>query len=62
MQAALGYSELFLRDIFEDNAKSNTVSQIEKMVRITKKLMRITKYETKDYLEAKIIEINKAAN
>ncbi len=58
----MGYSELFLRDIFEDNAKSNTVSQIEKMVRITKKLMRITKYETKDYLEAKIIEINKAAN
>jgi hypothetical protein len=28
---------------------------------ITKKLMNITKFETKDYLDGKIIDINSAA-
>jgi len=37
--------------------------QIDEMGSITRKLMRITKYETKDYTEGSIIiDIDKAAN
>jgi len=46
---------------FYDKIKSIRL-QIDRMGSITKKLMRITRYETTDYLEGKIIDINKAAN
>ena len=34
--------------------------QIERMSKITKKLMGVTRYKTKDYLNRKIIDIDKA--
>jgi len=35
--------------------------QVERLAKITQKLMKITKYETKEYLNGKIIDIDKAA-
>lgn len=60
-----GYAELLEQVI--DNHDQNWAhinkikNQVTRMGDITKKLMRITKYETKDYLDGKIIDINSAA-
>jgi PAS domain S-box-containing protein len=60
-----GLSELVSLDLPKDGPARDRVSQIleqvEKLGQITRKLMNITKYETKDYLEGKIIDIDKAA-
>jgi len=65
IQVIAGYSELMLMDISEDNPlykKIKIISeQIDKLALITEKLMRVTKYETKDYLESKIIDIDRAS-
>jgi PAS domain S-box-containing protein len=65
MQAILGRSELLLMDISEDDAQYAYIKtikeQIDRMGKITKKLMTLTKYETKDYLKGKIIDIDKAS-
>jgi hypothetical protein len=65
MQAISGYSELLLIDISEDDPQYTYIKtikgQIDKMGKITKKLMTLTKYETKDYLKGKIIDIDKAS-
>ena len=66
MQAISGFAQLLLMEMAENDTKYEYVSiikdQIDKMGDITKKLMRITKYETVDYIEStKIIDINKAA-
>jgi len=65
LMGASGHSELLLLNLSEDNpmyAKIKKVKeQIDIMGEITKKLMTITKYETKDYLEDKIIDIYKAS-
>jgi CheY-like chemotaxis protein len=67
MQVVSGYSELLMMDM-EDKDKlaysyiKMVKEQADKMGSITRKLMRITKYETQDYIEGgKIIDINKAA-
>jgi len=65
MQSVMGFSQLLLDDISEDNPKYEYIKiikeQIDKMGKITKKLMRITRYETLDYIEdTKIIDINRA--
>jgi len=66
MQSVMGFSQLLLDDMTEDDPKYEYIKiikeQIDKMGRITKKLMRITRYETLDYIEdIKIIDINKAS-
>lgn len=65
MQSIYGYSQLLLMDISEDNPAYNNIKtikeEIERMREITKKLMGITRYETKAYIEGrKIIDIDKA--
>jgi len=35
--------------------------QIDRLGQTTRKLMHITKYETKDYIKSKIIDIDKAS-
>lgn len=64
MQAVSGYSELLMMGIKDDNPfydKINRIkTQVYRMGGITKKLMEITRYETKDYLNGKIIDIEKA--
>jgi phosphoserine phosphatase RsbU/P len=64
MQVVSGISELLMMDV-QDNSPlyqniKTVIEQIYRMGEITKKLMGITKYETKDHLKDKIIDINKA--
>ena len=67
MQAISGYSEMLMMDMAEGHALYEDLSeikgQIERMGKITKKLMRITRYETRDYIGGrKIIDIDKASD
>ena len=60
-----GYSELLLMDIepgTPQHAKVEKIkTQADRMGEITKKLMHITRYETKGYLKGNIVDIDKAA-
>jgi len=38
------------------------IEQVKRMGELTRKLQKITKYETKDYLEGKIIDIEKSTS
>lgn len=64
LMAISGYSELVLMEMSENDPLvgkiDKIIEQIDKLGRITQKLMKITRYETKDYLEGKIIDIDKA--
>jgi transcriptional regulator with GAF, ATPase, and Fis domain len=65
LMAILGYSELILADLSEDNPLKEKfvkiTDQVDKLGQITQKLMSITKYQTKDYLDGKIIDIYKSS-
>ena len=60
-----GYFDLILMDISEDSpfySKINKIQvQMDRLSDITKKLMEISRYETKDYLKEKIVDISKAS-
>ena len=67
MQNIFGYSESLLINLSEDNPLfvkcKKIIELIKGMGAITKKLMKITKYETKDYIQGiKIIDIDKSSN
>ncbi len=67
MQVVSGYSELLMMDMEKDNLAYPYIKmvkeQTEKMGYITRKLMSITRYETKDYgKDGKIIDIDKASS
>ena len=65
MQVVLGYTELLMMDVPEDAPLYASIkaikTQIERMGTITKKLMTITQYKTKDYLKGKIVDLEKAS-
>lgn len=65
LMAISGYSELISMEISNDDPLKDKfdkiIEQVDKLGRTTQKLMKITRYETKDYLEGKIIDIDKAA-
>jgi len=66
MQTISGYTESLLRDFSKNTPSYNRIKKVmEEILRmgtITKKLMRITKYETKNYLQGiKIVDIDKAS-
>ncbi len=66
MQSILGFSQLLMMEMPEGSSRFEYAKiikeQIDKMGEITKKLMRITRYETIDYVErTKIIDIDKAS-
>ena len=65
LQVVSGNTELLLMDITEDNPLYGNIKTIKEQVHlmgeITKKLMKVTKYRTKDYLTSKIIDIDKAS-
>lgn len=64
LQAIAGYSEILMMDIEVDNPLYDNIKsikqQIVRMGDITEKLMTITRYETIDYLNGKIVDIDKA--
>ena len=67
LQVISGYNELLIKDIPEDHfliAYLNIIrEQIEKMGAITRKIMKITKYETKPYAQGTIIiDIDKSSD
>lgn len=64
IQAILGYSDLLMIDMSNDNPFYDSVEKINKQVQklgsITYKLSSVARYETKDYLNNKIIDIDKS--
>jgi PAS domain S-box-containing protein len=66
LMAITGYAELILMDCPEDapyvQKLKKIVRQATKMGDITKKLMHVTRYETKTYLDQQIIDIEKASS
>jgi sigma-B regulation protein RsbU (phosphoserine phosphatase) len=65
MQAISGNSELMLMNLQKDNPLYKHVviikDQINRMGDITRKLKRVTRYKTKDYINSKIIDLDSAA-
>ncbi len=65
LQAISGYSELLLMSLKEGDPHHEQIGKIkglvDRMGEITKKLMGITKYKTKGYLNGNIIDIDKAS-
>ncbi len=65
LQGIFGYIELLQLDIPLDAPALATIEkirkQVDKMAEITSKLMNITKYETKKYLDGKIVDIDRAS-
>ena len=67
MMAIMGYSELALTNLSDDDLVYDKISkikdQIDRMGEITKKLMGITRYKVKDYAGVgKIIDIDKSSD
>jgi len=65
LQILLGYSEMLMVDLEEDHPAyekmASIVQQVDRMKAITQRLMSVTRYETIDYLDNKIIDINRAS-
>ncbi len=67
LQTLIGYSNLLLNDLPKDSPLFGEIEAIknstDQLGKITHKIMHITKYETKEYIEgAKIIDIDKASS
>ncbi len=66
LMVIMGFAELLLEDLQEDGAQKDNVKEIKKQVErlgsITRKLMTITRYKTKGYLSAEIIDIDAASD
>jgi len=62
LMVILGYSELLLENLSEDDPKFSNLKEIHKQVtrlgEITRKLMKITEYKTKKYITSEIIDID----
>lgn len=65
LMAISGYAELLMMDCSEDTPHfgklKKLAAQVEKVGGITRKLMHVTRYETKAYLDKQIIDIEKAS-
>jgi len=67
LQTLFGYSHLLSEDLPKDSLLLEQIEKIKKSIeqmgQITHKIMHITRYETKDYVEgSKIIDIDKASS
>jgi hypothetical protein len=67
LQILLGYSHLLLQTLPEDSPLFGEIKKIknstDQLRKITNKIMHITRYETKEYIEGfKIIDIDKASS
>ncbi len=65
MQAISGYAEILMMELEDNNPHNKRLEsikqQIDRMGMITRKLMDITRYETTEFKQGKIIDIDKAA-
>jgi len=68
LQSVMGYAELLLMDMAESEARYETLRRIKEEVRrigdLTRKIMHITRYKTKDYAGAgvKIVDIEESSS
>jgi PAS domain S-box-containing protein len=66
LMAISGYAELILMDCPENaphfSKLKKIVGQVNKLGDITKKLMHVTRYETKTYMDQQIIDIEKSSD
>jgi signal transduction histidine kinase len=66
LQILLGYSEMLMVDLEEDHPDrqkmASIVEQVDRMKTITQRLMSVTRYETIEYLDNTIIDINRASD
>jgi signal transduction histidine kinase len=66
IMAIMGFAELLQEDLQENNVQKKNLKEIKKQVgrlgSITNKLMTITRYKTKGYLSAEIIDIDAASD
>lgn len=62
LMSIFGYFELMMLDMPETHPNYPRIKkiqvQLERMADITKKMMKISRYRTKDYLDGKILDIN----
>ena len=66
LQVISGYAEILSQEFSEDHRYYEYIQEIknhiDRLGKVTKKIMRITKYETLDYIDGvKIIDIHKAS-
>lgn len=65
LMTILGYAELLLEDTSDETFNAESLGEIkdqaERLGRITAKLMKITKYRTKNYLNKDIIDIEESS-
>jgi sigma-B regulation protein RsbU (phosphoserine phosphatase) len=65
MQAISGNCELILMSINENDPLYRSIKtikeQVDRMGNITRKLKQVTRYKTKDYINSKIIDIDRAS-
>ncbi len=67
LQTLVGYSHLLLENLPEDGSQFGEIKKIKdsvnQLAKITNKIMHITRYETKEYIEgSKIIDIDRASS
>lgn len=66
LMVILGFADLLLEDLQEDGFQKENLkeikNQVERLGSITRKLMTITRYKTKGYLNAEIIDIDAASD
>ncbi len=65
LMSILGYFDLILLDMPADDTNYSRIckiqTQLDRMSGITKKLMKISRYQTKDYLNEKILDLSESS-
>lgn len=65
LMSAMGYFDLMVLDMSENDSNRYKIDkikfQLNRMSDITKKLMKISRYQTKDYLNKKILDLSKTS-
>ncbi len=66
LMSVFGYFDLILLDMLEDDPNFHRINkikiQLERMSNITKKLMKISRYQTKEYLNSQILDLSKSSD
>ena len=65
LMGAFGYTDLILMDMSEDDINRSKIDklqiQLKRISNITKEMMTISRYQTKDYLNEKILDFTGAS-
>ncbi|MCF8075347.1 MAG: response regulator [Desulfotignum sp.] len=65
LQSVFGYSEILLMDLDADDGNYETLKKIQHEIgrigELTRKIMKITRYQTKPYLKSQIVDIDRSS-